>query len=279
MRGTLENIGTKDANNVISSLSSFDPIVIQDPDASYGDIARGQFSQCNNCFELQAPLMNRPSLHWDFTVTESIFADSYEPVSFNYIYHVGASLSDVPETNLFYSYIETILHSEITAGCGANLYCPDAKIDRQQMAKLICNSMEIVNPGSCDILPCSEILEDVPANNIFCSHVEALYNAGIVSGCLSNPPLYCPALNTQSQAMAKLICQAMEYIQSGSCLTEYCSEIFDDVNSDNIFCPFIESLYNAGIISGCTSTSFCPFDFASLKQMAKFIVNSFALSF
>jgi hypothetical protein len=45
-----------------------------------------------------------------------------------------ATFNDVPTSNPFFQYIEALAGSGITAGCGANNYCPDAPITRAQMA-------------------------------------------------------------------------------------------------------------------------------------------------
>jgi hypothetical protein len=44
------------------------------------------------------------------------------------------SFNDVPATDFGYQYIEALLASGITGGCGGDLYCPDAPLTRRQMA-------------------------------------------------------------------------------------------------------------------------------------------------
>ncbi|OGF59426.1 MAG: hypothetical protein A2Y62_15225 [Candidatus Fischerbacteria bacterium RBG_13_37_8] len=69
--------------------------------------------------------------------------------------------------------------------------------------------METGIPGSCVPVACTELFSDVPATNVFCSYIEALYNAGIVSGC--GPSLYCPSLNVARDQMAKFIVNAFGF--------------------------------------------------------------------
>ncbi|OGF67548.1 MAG: hypothetical protein A2Y62_15750 [Candidatus Fischerbacteria bacterium RBG_13_37_8] len=114
--------------------------------------------------------------------------------------------------------------------------------------------------------------------NVFCPFIEALYQLQVVSGCQANPLLFCPLYSTQRQAMAKMVCLAMEIANPGSCPSSPCTGIFTDVPTDNPFCGYIEALYNAGVISGCGASLFCPNEIVSRDQMAKFLVNAFDLS-
>ncbi len=106
---------------------------------------------------------------------------------------------------MFYPYIETILHTNITSGCTDTQYCPYNNVLRNQMAKFISSAMENAYSSSCPINSCQQIFVDVFNNNPFCPFIEALYNAGIVTGCATNPLRYCPSNTTTRQAMAKFI--------------------------------------------------------------------------
>jgi hypothetical protein len=170
-----------------------------------------------------------------------------------------------------------LLHSGITNGCSPYMYCPDAYHNRQQMAKLICNAMNTVNEGACATHACLGIFYDVPASNIFCPYIEGLLFSGIISGCLEYPFSYCPESLVQRQALAKVVCSGMELTNQGSCILAPCEGIFNDVVSSNPFCSHIEALYNAGVISGCISSAFCPQNTVTRGQIAKFLSNAFGL--
>ncbi|OGF63435.1 MAG: hypothetical protein A2Y62_07305 [Candidatus Fischerbacteria bacterium RBG_13_37_8] len=279
--GTLENTGTSAASSVTGTLTTSDATInITDANASYPNIAVGGHQTCTNCYALTAPFANRPGLHWDFTVTENASATGYGPNSFDYTYHVGESFSDVPTNNLFYGLIEALLHSGVTSGCTATQYCPSSNVMREAMAKFICFAMNSSNYGACITTSCGQLFGDVPNTNPFCSSIEALYKLGIVSGCQASPLLYCPAINTDRQAMAKFICLGLESANPGSCTTASCTNIFTDVTSGNPFCPFIEALYNAGVVNGCSTSPlmYCPNNLVTREQMAKFLVNGFGFT-
>jgi S-layer homology domain len=277
--GHLQNTGTEDAVNTLGNLITSDPVSIIQPDANYGLIAAASHKECSMCYVIKAPASNRTNTHWDFDVTEDVTADGpYGPVSFDYTYHVGNSFSDVLPGNIFYSYIETVLHNTVTSGCTASTYCPNNIVQRQQLAKFVCRSMNILGGGSCPASGCSGIFSDVPGSNTFCPDIEALYNLGVVSGCQSNPLLYCPGTSVQRQSMAKFVCLGMEQAHTGACTPGTCQAIFADVNSTNPFCIYIEALYNAGVINGCSASTYCPYNNVSRGQMAKFLVNGFQLA-
>jgi hypothetical protein len=274
---TMENIGAATATQVNGNIITSDNIVIEKSTASYPDINSNEHQSCTSCYKVNAPAANRPSTHWDITITENISANAFGPIPYNYIFHIGQSFSDVSVLNEYM--IENIFHNGITSGCSKNKFCPNNYVSRQQMAKFICTAMEKVNQNSCIASQCSEIFQDVPASNPFCTYIEALKNLNIVNGCQSNPPLYCPNDLTSRQAMAKFICLAMEASNAGSCNISQCAQIFNDVPSSNPFCSYIEAIYNSGITSGCSSSPllFCPYDYIKRIQMAKFIVLAFNL--
>ena len=277
---TLENSGSATATTVVGTLTTTDPITIEQEQATFPDIGIGNHAVCYSCYRINAPLANRPATHWDFNVSEHISADTFGPVSFAYTYHVGESFADVPVTHTFYASIETLLHTGITSGCTSSNYCPDNTVSREQAAKFICLSMNHAEQGSCVPASCAGLFGDVPASDPFCPYIEALYNAGIVNGCTANPLLYCPLNGIQRQAMAKLICLSMELTQPGSCTTAPCTGIFADMPASNPFCSYAEALYNSGTISGCSASPllYCPNNPVQRNQMAKFIVNAFGFT-
>jgi len=282
LKGELMNVGTATANSVTGDLGSFDPtIIIWDSIASYPTIAPNATVQCANCYDVAAPAANRPGTHWDFNVVEWPHCSGCGQTSFEFTYHVGYSFTDVPPSNLFYTYVEKLLHSGATSGCTSTTFCPTSIVQRQAMAKFICMAMETAQPGSCPIDVCTDTFADVSSSNPFCPYIEALYFTGVVAGCQETPSLlYCPANLTQRQAMAKFICIAMELAHPGSCSATACAGIFQDVTASNPFCPYIEALYTGGVVSGCSASPlhYCPGSLVQRNQMAKFIVNAFGFT-
>jgi N-acetylneuraminic acid mutarotase len=275
--GNLQNIGILTASSVTGSLTTTDPITIINANAVYPDIAPGTNQICSTCYSAMVPSANRLETHWDITVRETPACSGCNATWYEFYYHVGNSFNDVPPSELFYSYIETLLHSGVAAGCASSYYCPLASVSREQMSKFICISMNKKESGSCNMKNCTGLFADVSISNPFCSSIEALYTAGVVAGCQSSPLLYCPGSLVQRQQMAKFICSAMNATIPGRCATTVCSGLFTDVPSTNPFCSYIEGIYQAGVASGCQSSPmmFCPNNNVSREQMSKFIVYAF----
>jgi len=269
----LENLCNLNIPSAAGTISTNDPINITNANAEFPPIGPWDTAYCSTCFSLVAPSANRQTLHWDFSITEEISCSYCNTFPEIFTYHVGYSFQDVPPQNAFYSYIEKMLHNNIAGGCSNSNYCPMSFIDRQQMAKFICTSMG----NDCSPV-CSPIFADVSLDNPFCPYIVGVYNEGIVGGCQANPLMYCPNAFTDRQAMAKFICLARSYSGYGWCNTYNCDGIFNDVDSSNPFCPYIESLYYDGVISGCAPNIYCPNSYVSRSQMAKFIALGFELS-
>jgi hypothetical protein len=53
----------------------------------------------------------------------------------------NASFADVPPSHPFFQYVEALLASQVTAGCGGNNYCPDAPLTRGQMAVFLAKAL------------------------------------------------------------------------------------------------------------------------------------------
>ena len=244
----------------------------------YPNINPGKTGNCTTCYSITAPAANRSATHWDFLVTESPACSGCITHSFSFIYHVGNSFSDVSPSHLFYSYIEKILHSRITSGCTMSKFCPSDAFQRKHLAKFICNSLNASSPASCQTSTCNNIFTDVPPGNPFCGYIEELYNWGVISACHSNPLRYCPDATTQRQAIAKIICDAMNLINPETCVITACAGLFSDVDATNSYCSYIEAIYKAHIAAGCGTSLYCPADIVLRDQMAKFLVNAFSFA-
>jgi len=269
------NESSSDVSSVTGGATTPDSGVVLEVTANYGNIAVGATVSCLSTGDCYGVTANgpRPTTHWDVNLRETLSTNHIK----NWQLHIGNSFNDVPVSNLFYFYIESLLHSGVTAGCTTNEYCPNNTVLRSHMAKFICAAMQKKTPGTCATASCAQLFTDVPASNPFCPYIESLYNSGVVAGCQSSPLMYCPSLTTVRQAMAKFICMGMEAATPGSCPTASCAGIFGDVTSSNPFCSYIEALYNVGVISGCQSSPllYCPSTNVNRAQMGKFLINAF----
>lgn len=250
--------------------------------ATYGTIAPQAVGNCHDdgsaCFTLQITGA-RPVQHWDATFDENaelVAAPSGDapPPSHTWTLHVGESFPDVPVSNLFYRYVETIFHKGVTGGCATPPdYCPGDPALRKQMAVFVLKARE----GSAYTPPPAVgIFNDVPASDPFAPWIEELFNRGVVAGCSApGGPNYCPNDPVLRQQMAVFL---LKTLLGSTYVPPACVGIFPDVPCSNSFSTWIEDLYNRSIAAGCGGGNFCPTNPNTRGQMAPFLTKTFSLS-
>jgi len=242
---------------------------IPDAAASYGTIPVGAIVFCGatgNCYSLAQA--TRQAGHFDTTVTETIAPSGNTKV---WTLHVGNSFSDVPVTNGFYRFVETILHKNVTGGCTATAYCPSASTTREQMAVFVLVSKEGAgySPVACGATP---MFTDVPASSPFCRFIEELARRGVVGGCAAG--LYCPTAPATREQMAVFVLRTLDpALNPPACGTP----VFTDVPASSPFCRWIEELVRRGVVTGCGGGIYCPTNPVTREQMGVFITVTFGL--
>jgi hypothetical protein len=109
---------------------------------------------------------------------------------------------DVPQNNPFAPWIEELFDLGVTAGCGADMYCPSNPVTRAQMAVFLLKTRD----GSAHTPPPAiGVFGDVPASDPFAPWIEQLYSENITGGCSASPLLYCPASAVTRGQMAPLL--------------------------------------------------------------------------
>ncbi len=103
-------------------------------------------------------------------------------------------------------YIERLAELEVTLGCRTEpelQFCPNEAVTRAQMASFLARALGLTAPDD----PAD--FADVAADGVHAADIEALYAAGITTGCLTEPELrYCPARQTTRAQMASFIDRA-----------------------------------------------------------------------
>ena len=244
---------------------------IGDGTASYGTVADGASAACVECYSLSVNDPSpRPAQHWDATVLESITPDAHgqrQP----WTLHVGHSFADVPASNPFYRFIETLLHHGVTGGCGGADYCPGAATTREQMAVFVLVAKEGAGyaPPACG----TPVFDDVPAGSPFCRFIEELARRGVVGGCGGGS--YCPADPVTREQMAVFVLRTLDpALDPPACATP----VFADVPAGSPFCRWIEELARRGVVSGCGGGNYCPADPVTREQMGVFLSVTFGLT-
>ena len=248
--------------------------------ADYGMLAPSSSSNCHDatgsCFELQVSGA-RPLQHWDATFDETGSMTppitGTPPPSHTWTLHVGESFPDVPESNQFYRFIETIFHNGVTGGCAAAPdYCPGDPTLRKQMAVFVLKAKE---GDAYAPPPAVGIFNDVPVSNPFAPWIEELFHRGVVAGC-GPGPTYCPDEPVLRQQMAVFLLRTLE----GPAYTPpACAGVFEDVPCPSLFAGWIEDLYARAVSGGCSASPmlYCPTNAVTRGQMAPFLAKTFAL--
>jgi hypothetical protein len=241
---------------------------IVDDSVSYGTISPGSTGTASDGYRLSvsSPAV-RPATHWDATFTETL--DVQYVLPFRRTLHIGDSFPDVPRSNLFYRFIENVLHHGITAGCGSGNYCPDSPVTRAQMAVFLLKSKH----GSGYVpSACAGVFADVICPSQFADWIEELFNEGITGGCGGGN--YCPD-NAVTRAQMAVFLLKSEH-GSGH-VPPGCTGVFSDVTCPSMFADWIEQLATENITGGCGGGNYCPDNPNTRGQMAAFLVKTFGL--
>ena len=184
-----------------------------------------------------------------------------------------ADFVDVPQADIFHSYVENIFRNGITAGCVAGSYCRDAAVTRAQMAVFLLKSKF----GATHVPPaCAQVFADVACPSLFADWIEELYALGVTGGCQASPLSYCPDSPVTRAQMAAFLLKAS--LGSSYAPPNCTGVVFTDVPcTGGIFDPWIEDLASRGITGGCGGGAYCPDAANTRGQMAVFLVKTFSL--
>jgi hypothetical protein len=272
------------ASNFTGPGAPTDPAyTIVDATADYGTVPAGGTASCNatgNCYAFSigavaAGLPVRPALHWDATFREDILPTPLGPPR-THVLHIGDSFTDVPQASPYYRFVETILHLELTGGCGGGNFCPLAATPREQMAVFVVVAKDGAGyqPPAC--VPGLELFADVPASSPYCRWIEELARRNIAGGCGGGN--FCPlgVVSREQMAVFALATKEPPGYSPVPCVPG--GERFADVPAASPFCKWIEELARRNIAGGCGGGNFCPVAEVTREQNAVFISGAFALA-
>jgi hypothetical protein len=179
---------------------------------------------------------------------------------------------DVPPSDPFHDYVDTLARNGVTAGCGGGNFCRDSSVTRAQMAVFLLKGEH----GSGYTPPaCTGVFADVectPTPAFAVDWIERLYAEGITAGC--SPGNYCPGAGVTRAQMAVFLLKAEH---GSSYVPPACTGVFGDVACPSPFASWIEQLYAEGVTGGCGGGNYCPSSVVTRGQMAVFLVKTFHL--
>ena len=179
---------------------------------------------------------------------------------------------DVPPSDPFHDYVDTLARDGITSGCGGGSFCRNSNVTRAQMAVFLLKGEH----GSSYTPPsCTGVFPDVectPTPAFAVDWIEELSAEGITGGCGGG--LYCPGNPVTRAQMAVFLLKAEH---GSSYVPPVCAGVFGDVACPSQFANWIEALYQEGVTGGCGGGNYCPANPATRGQMAVFLVKAFQL--
>ena len=167
-----------------------------------------------------------------------------------------SGFSDIA-TSKFYADIVWLVEAEITHGCTATRFCPDAVVTRGQMASFITRASNLGN-ASRDYFRDDE-------TNKHEANINRLAQADITSGC--DDDRFCPNGSVTRGQMASFLVRALNLPPTSR---DYYTDDNASKHEDSI-----NRLAASGITAGCGGSHFCPNGYVTRGQMAAFLHRGF----
>jgi hypothetical protein len=183
------------------------------------------------------------------------------------------TFNDVPATSPFFNYINVLSSWQITTGCSSApnppLFCPTDLVSRDQLATLIIRSM-LGDNFTYSTVP---YFTDVSASSPFFPYIQKLADLGLTHGC--TPTTYCPNGAVPRMDASVLIVRGKLESLFGDKFTYPTTPYFTDVPATLPQFPYVQKMYELGITTGCTATTFCPNANMTRQEVSTFLTRAF----
>jgi len=179
---------------------------------------------------------------------------------------------DVASDDFDYAAINAMAQYGITNGCGANDFCPNLNVTRDEMAIFVVRAVFGNDNFTYNPTP---YFTDVSPSTFGFKWIQKLKDLGITSGCTATT--YCPGeVVTRDQAAVFIERARLGIGIAGPdpTFTYPGTPYFTDATAANEFAfPWIQRMKMDGITNGCTTTTYCPTDAVTRGEMAIFIMR------
>ena len=162
---------------------------------------------------------------------------------------------DVASTSVHADSIETVAGRGITDSCGEARYCPGEDVTRGEFAIMLVRALDI-DTGRSGESRFSDVSGEIAAA------VEALASEGLTSGCSADR--FCPTDRLTRAQLATFFAGALELSPRAPSFTD----------AGTTHAGSIGALEQAGIVNGCTSTTYCPNKNVNRAQTASMFANN-----
>ena len=174
--------------------------------------------------------------------------------------------TDVPAGSWFESAVNWMILHDITRGCTATLFCPDAELTRQQFVTLLWRVAGQPAPVSLG----SEVFSDVP-EGVFSDRaigwaVANDVTRGCTAGTIGDPDWnFCPTQPVTRGQMSALLYRHTEADYVGQ------NVAYRDVEAGDFYAEAVSWLTDFEVVPGCDAGLFCPDRNATRAEAAVFI--------
>lgn len=167
--------------------------------------------------------------------------------------------ADVPIDYWARASIDTLFGEGITVGCSTDplRFCPEGALTRAEMATFLLRAV-----GGTPATP-SGYFADAPAGSWYLPFVESLYDLGITEGCDTNPLTFCPDEQVSRAHITTFLIRSM-----GESPADAYHGYFTDVPEGAWYTPFVERLFELGIVGGSDDGTFGPNEIITRAEMA-----------
>ncbi|HJU81469.1 MAG TPA: DUF3048 domain-containing protein [Acidimicrobiia bacterium] len=160
--------------------------------------------------------------------------------------------------------IEALAGAGLTNGCRTDLFCPQGRVTRGEMATFIGRALGLTPE------PSIPLFTDLEPDAFYTGFVNALAGQNVIAGEIDGS--FRPNRPMSRAEMAALLDRALQLSPAES------PSGFDDVDPADWFAPHVEAIKEAGITTGCAANLYCPSAPVTREEMAIFLTRAFSLS-
>ena len=164
--------------------------------------------------------------------------------------------------------ISWALANGISGGCDADMFCPYDSVTREQLASFIARAVDL--PATT-----TDFFTDDSAST-HQADINRVAAAGILTGCTATH--FCPASHVTRATMATVLARALAFPTGPGMAQRRLNGSPKDAFTDDNASPDeanINAVAQAGIMTGCTATTFCPTVTVKRGETMRFLDRAF----
>ena len=174
--------------------------------------------------------------------------------------------TDVPAGAWFESAVNWMILHKVTSGCAVDKFCPEANLTRQQFVTFLWRAAGRPTPKFLGSAAFADVAEGVYSDQSIGWAVAGEITLGCTPGEFGDGAWeFCPTQQVTRGQMATLLHRHTEAEYPGS------TSRYEDVQPDDYYATGVAWLTDFQVVSGCSSTLFCPDRPATRAEAAVFI--------